>query len=87
MAESTESFDRVKCHSKLSQLLDMIVCKPKKVSEHADTLESDSDVVEAILSELVSMLAAKLIQRHLLLIYMCINWSSFPTRRNVKLDF
>ena len=90
MTESTRSFNRGKFHSRLfqlAQLLDMMVCKPKEVSEHADILESDSDVVEAILSELVNMLAKLIRRRAACAADLRVYWSSFATRCNVKLDF
>ena len=55
--------DRDKLHSELAQmgqLLNLKDCKPKKVSELADVLESESDVVRVLLSEAVKLV--KLVQ-------------------------
>ena len=77
MTESvTVKFDRGKFHSKRSQLVQLMemvaCCKPKKVSELADILDSNSGVVGTILSEIVNMV--KLIPSLMLplpQIYMC----------------
>ena len=60
MAESKipASIDKPKLHSQLSQLgqlLKLKACKPKKVSELAEILGSESDVVRALLSEAVKL--------------------------------
>ena len=57
------SIDKAKLHSQLSQmgqLLKLKTCKPKKVSELADILGSERDVVRSLLLEAVKLV--KLVQ-------------------------
>ena len=52
------SIDKAKLHSQLSQLVQLLklkACKPKKVSELAAILGSESDVVRSLLLEAIKL--------------------------------